>query len=106
MCRGAALGFKSVPFNKVCDRELRLRTRSFLRESRECTAESRPGNTPFHRSGTDNDPLERSNNSRSTLRGHRARAGLRKRVNGEVNDGEVLINGSTMGVEFAGFGEA
>ena len=31
---------------------------------------------------------------------------LRKRVNGKVNDGEVLINGSTMGVEFAGFGEA
>lgn len=37
----------------------------------------------------------------------RARVRLRKRVNGEVNDGEVLINGSTMGVECAWrFGEA
>lgn len=35
------------------------------------------------------------------------RVRLRKRVNGEVNDGEVLINGSTMGVECAWrFGEA
>lgn len=72
-----------------------------------------PGNAPFQRrSYDDNDPLQerRSNNSpspsclvsmlpisRSGSRGVR----LRKRVNGEVNDGEVLINGSTMGAECA-----
>ena len=53
--------------------------------------------------------ITRDLKAQPTMAGHRARGArlcLRKRVNGEVNDGEVLINGSTMGVEFASFGEA
>lgn len=68
-----------------------------------------PGNTPFGRSENDNDPFPTgliARDLKASKVGHRARPCLRKRVNGEVNDGEVLINGWTMGVEFAGFGEA